>query len=397
MRTLLALALTLVLSAFAFAQSEQGDAAFLERVYTTGSFGEEPVTEMVRSQVPDAVLGAVVASLKEIAGDVVSVTGEDGLYTLLTETHSIEATLSRDGEGRVSGLRFAPPVVLAGDPDDIAASVAELPGETAITIVMNNEMIAAHEPDRPLAVGSAFKLAVLAELDARIETGELRPEQVVRLSEEHRSLPSGILQNLPEGHPLTVASAARLMMLLSDNTASDLLIALLGRKPIAKRLGIDDLLSTREFFVLKSKPELASAWNENPAGRNAIRSAVALAPLPSADGITPLTPGVEWYVPASRLCEIASGGLGSPFADALAGLASPDEWDAVMQKSGSEIGVLNHTVAVRLGEQTGCVSATLNVEGGHDEADAVRLGGAVMAALAAIRERMVEEDAVASP
>ena len=79
------------------------------------------------------------------------------------------------------------------------------------------------------AVGSAFKLAVLAALKDQVAAGALAWDDVATLEAGHISLPSGILQAWPVGSPLTIHTLASLMISVSDNTATDALIALLGR------------------------------------------------------------------------------------------------------------------------------------------------------------------------
>ncbi|TGD67441.1 hypothetical protein EYC08_01910 [Tabrizicola sp. WMC-M-20] len=73
---------------------------------------------------------------------------------------------------------------------------------------------------------------------------------VVRLDSHHISLPSGLMQDWPVGSSVTLHTAALLMIAESDNTATDLLIDLLGRDRIAARLGLatQDLLTTREIL-----------------------------------------------------------------------------------------------------------------------------------------------------
>ncbi|TGD44549.1 hypothetical protein EEB11_02875 [Pseudotabrizicola sediminis] len=73
---------------------------------------------------------------------------------------------------------------------------------------------------------------------------------VVRLDSHNTSLPSGLMQDWPVGSSVTLHTATLLMIAESDNTATDLLIDLLGRDRIAARLGLatQDLLTTREFL-----------------------------------------------------------------------------------------------------------------------------------------------------
>ena len=97
---------------------------------------------------------------------------------------------------------------------------APCPGQTSVAVARLGdgapELIASIEPDRPLAIGSAFKLFILAELSRQVAAGERRWSDVVTL--DRRSIPSGVLQGWPRGSPLTLHTLAALMISQSDNT-----------------------------------------------------------------------------------------------------------------------------------------------------------------------------------
>ena len=115
---------------------------------------------------------------------------------------------------------------------------ARLPGQTSIAVARLGEgapvMLAGHEPDRALAIGSTFKLFILAELSRQIRAGERRWSDVVPL--DRRSIPSGMLQNWPPGSPLTLHSLAALMISISDNSATDVLLRTLGRGNVERMM-----------------------------------------------------------------------------------------------------------------------------------------------------------------
>jgi hypothetical protein len=127
--------------------------------------------------------------------------------------------------------------------------------------------------EAPAPLGSAFKLWVLAETAQQVAAGKLRWDQVVPVGTP--SLPSGILQGWPAATPVTVQTLATLMISISDNTATDTLIALLGRDAVdataALYGGSTPVLTTREAFVIKSDPAAIAAWAKaDAAGRHAL-------------------------------------------------------------------------------------------------------------------------------
>src|SRR5439155_8727945 len=87
-------------------------------------------------------------------------------------------------------------------------------------------------PDEPLAIGSSFELWVLAELAREVESGKRKLDDVVLLCEDALSHPSGFFYTWSAGAPVTLHTLASLMISQSDNTATDMLVRMLGREPI---------------------------------------------------------------------------------------------------------------------------------------------------------------------
>jgi hypothetical protein len=166
---------------------------------------------------------------------------------------------------------------------DLFAEIVGLPGEVSLDAARLEDSGPAdfltQKAERPLAVGSAFKLFVLAELVRSVEAGERRWSDVVPLGAP--SLPSGLLQDWPKGSPITLHSLAALMISRSDNSAADTLLAVLGRDKVERllpALGVlaadrnRPFLSTREAFALKfGEPALLARWKSaDEAGRRAL-------------------------------------------------------------------------------------------------------------------------------
>lgn len=126
-------------------------------------------------------------------------------------------------------------------------------------------------------LGSAFKLWVLAEAAREIDAGERHWTDVLRVG--RHSLPSGILQEWPENAPVTLQTLATLMISISDNTAADSLLNILGQAKVGtmvRAIGIADpdrtlpVLTTMQAFELKAPTHaaLADAWaKESPPAR----------------------------------------------------------------------------------------------------------------------------------
>lgn len=74
------------------------------------------------------------------------------------------------------------------------------------------------QPDKPMAVGSSFKLYVLKALAADILQGKRSWRDVVELHESDKSLSAVDLQDWPAGAPVTLFSLAASMIAKSDNS-----------------------------------------------------------------------------------------------------------------------------------------------------------------------------------
>lgn len=97
--------------------------------------------------------------------------------------------------------------------------------------------------DELCPTASVFKVPVLVELLRRYELGEISLDSVHVLREDDKCPGSGILKEMTPGMTLTVKDLATLMIIISDNTATDLLVGMLG---------VDNITATMRNFGLKN-------------------------------------------------------------------------------------------------------------------------------------------------
>src|SRR5699024_5109109 len=88
----------------------------------------------------------------------------------------------------------------------------------------------------PAPSGSVFKLLVLSAVIEAVEAGELTWDDELTITPAVKSLPSGQLQDHPDGSTVPVREAATLMISISDNTATDLLMEKVGPERLAASL-----------------------------------------------------------------------------------------------------------------------------------------------------------------
>jgi beta-lactamase class A len=240
-------------------------------------------------------------------------------------------------------------------------------------VTRNGATLYAKDADKALAVGSAFKLGVLKALRDEIDSGARQWSDVVELQAADISLPSGMLQSWPVGAPLTLHSLASMMISISDNTATDALMHVVGRDKVEVALGVAPALTTRELFTLKTNRDLLARYQ---AGDVAAKRAVLeeIATMPPPDGSQALTPhdqGAEWYVPPTKLCALIEAVADLGPMQINPGVANKADWASVAFKGGSETGVLNMTTAVTARDGTRyCIAASWNDVKSIDQAKA---------------------------
>ncbi len=115
---------------------------------------------------------------------------------------------------------------------------------------------------------SVFKVPVLVELFAQVDAGVISLDTMYTLREEDIAPGSGALSVLTPGLSMSVRDYATLMMILSDNTGTDITYKLVGREKI--RAGIDALglentrsdLNCRELILTLYGIDLATSQAE---------------------------------------------------------------------------------------------------------------------------------------
>ena len=277
-------------------------------------------------------------------------------------------------ENRISELLFTSldALVVADDtPEKIAADLATLPGTVNAWFgpLDGSEPAISIAPETPLALGSTFKLYVLAALAEDVNMGRRKWSDVVPLTE--KSYPSGKLQDWPKGSPVTLHTLASLMISISDNTATDQLIEELGRERIltlmrdsghADPTANDPFLKTRELFVIKAgAPDQIAAYRSgDKQARAAVLTSVGsqtatVEQVSAAFGGGPKALEVEWFASPADLAKLLTylRRTADPKAfdimaiNPSAGPLIAAGWDYIGYKGGSEPGVMNLTWLLR--------------------------------------------------
>lgn len=363
----------------------------IERLLTSEQIQSEWFTSDFLAQVPIEQIRQVISSIKSQLGNYQDIQNNGQDYLVLFNQASVPTKIVLNNQGQIAGLLFQPPQAKFMDLKAAIAGFQALPGKVSFLVQEGKTVKAALNTQTPLAVGSAFKLAVLKALQSEITSGKRTWKDVVQLQPNWKSLPSGMLQTWPDGSYLTVQTLAALMISLSDNTATDILINLLGREPIELISPRNrPFLTTRELFVLKgsrNRKFLKLYQTSNEAQRHTILKELIEKPLPDVrefEGTKPVALDVEWFFTAEELCGLMKDVASLPLMSINPGVANSQDWQRVAFKGGSEPGVLNLTTWLEAKNgKNYCVVATWNNKNSPlEEAKFTALYSGVLANLA---------------
>lgn len=348
-----------------------------------GEIGERFAPSFLATVPPEALL----ESLAELTGRYAVVEDDGGAEERsgVIERSSdglrlaFSLAIDPDDGGRMIGLRFTPARPDVEGPagsDDVDAAMAVAPRHAyALFSVDGAECRVLHQAgsSEPLAIASGMKLWVLLAIAEQVDAGTVSWSDPVAVTDRLRSTPDGEVSGRPEGDRLTVAELAELMISISDNTATDLLIDHVGRERVEDAMVNSGVAApgsnipfptTREIFLLKLDPSHAGYVDLSPEQRRAyLDETVADQRLdgPGELDEADLPPApwqiedLEWFATPGDLCQamarLAVFARDPVHADHLrvalgtnpGGRIDRDRWPTAWFKGGSEPGVISGT------------------------------------------------------
>lgn len=327
-------------------------------------------------QVPAADVRAVLAGLIGATVREVTDSNDTKLKAQVSTNSGIpllaEIAVEDEEPHRIIGLLFSPPDL----PDSPASweEVDERLGDVgargalfAAEVEDDGKLRVIHErsADEVGPVGSVLKLYVLGALVEAVSRGDVGWDDLVTVEEGDVSLGAGQLKSKVGGQ-VSLREAAKLMISISDNTATDVVMRAVGGRPAVEAVLADmgmgeearsrtlPFLTTREAFIVKwgeQRAEYAAASEEE---RRELLADLD-EPLPDLDEVDPEEPveidRIEWFASPR---EVAAAHLwleerrSGPDADPLSTILGsnpgmpldPATWIRASFKGGSEPGVL---------------------------------------------------------
>jgi beta-lactamase class A len=281
---------------------------------------------------------------------------------------TIEIDVETGTKAKVIGLLLSGFELNGDNVEAIGAEFKALPGSSGFLLseLADNggtRTVASYNADRQFAIGSTFKLYILAELASEIKAGTRKWSDVAPLT--NQSFSSSATQGWPKDSPVTLYTLAGWMISVSDNGATDTLLSLLGREAVEQKLAsighsapdrMLPFLSTVEAFALKANPALRDRFLKASEAqqRDLLISEKASLTLEKIDGAAiggaPASiDSIEWFASPSDISALLRNiklqrdermlgvmGINDGLSPALA-----KKWRYIGYKGGSEPGVIS--------------------------------------------------------
>lgn len=385
----------------AFAQSsiEQTAQFLCTQIFNTGEYRyESSFSDSFRKAISEATFREIVKESQDAAGPCVNTlkltnTETAAEYRLQSsEGNSIRIIFSIDSSARIMGFRILD-VNLDSQKirgwDDAVAVLNSWDGRTSLSIAEFGKTSKSLRGKEVQPLGSVFKLYVLGALVDSVSTGKLTWQDQYPLRDEHKSLPSGVMHTWPAGKMISLYQFAENMIKISDNTATDHLIDIVGRNTVEDQLGTLNnsfpemnipFLTTVELFKLKwaVPSEFVHTYlNRTSAGRRTMLeeniSQISLNQVGS-NGVSMSSPAftreIEWFASTQDICS-ALQGLNKKNSEETFKILSQNvplvdstptsHWQYAGFKGGSEPGVLAASYLLKSKSgAAGCVAVTWN-------------------------------------
>ena len=381
-------ALFLLFAAPALAQSQAASPqlrAGAERVVALLKGEAQPAdlfNAAFRAQVPDAQIHSLVQQFTAQYGAVQRLEGIEPASAQAGTIHvryaralvHMQLTVEPAAPHLISGLLLTGADLQGDTMTAVLGELRQLPGQVNFALARLGDgapvLVNGVEADRPLATGSTFKLFILGELSRQVQAGQRHWNDVVAI--DRSSIGGGTIAGFPRGAPVTLHTLASLMISVSDNSATDILLHVAGRENVERMMatmGVRDparnrpLLSTLELGLLKAAPATSLAlWQQadETTRRQILANDYAATDASRIDialfaGNPVRIDTVEWFVSASDFVRVMDWLRlhADPTAKAILAINGglPPQARTALQyagfKGGSEPGVANLTYLVQ--------------------------------------------------
>ncbi|MGB0452384.1 MAG: serine hydrolase [Bacteriovoracaceae bacterium] len=344
---------------------------------------EEHFGENFRKAIPKSRLVGILKSLHKQYGNCKQIEKEKDelvkeFYTEHKNEKKLHFNIALENEGQrplISSLLYRGEKLQIKElksARDIKNELKKISGKTSLLLMDENEkVIIKHNHEAITPLGSVFKLFVLEALAEEIKQGRISWDDQIKIENSFKSLPSGIMQNYKKGKKVTVFDAAEKMLSISDNTATDHLIELIGKRKIEKHIaglpfvknkqGLTPFLKTRELFLVRAfwDEQTTSAYAKSSATKRRMMLANLKTKISNKSLMDKLSTwssprsiyDIEWFSTPLEVCQLLVH-LNKRNNEKINQVLSPnssqnEDVPYVAYKGGSEPGVLQQSYLIK--------------------------------------------------
>jgi beta-lactamase class A len=148
----------------------------------------------------------------------------------------------------------------------IQSAIQGFPGTVSL-YAKNLDTGASYElrADAPVPTASTIKLPIMVELFAEAEEAKLDWNQKLELTDQDKVSGSGVLTELSGGDLLSIRDLMHLMIVVSDNTATNLILDRIGGNAVNRRMAQLGLAQTAVMRkIMQTKPESFTDEGKKP-------------------------------------------------------------------------------------------------------------------------------------
>ncbi len=207
---------------------------------------------------------------------------------MLRRAASLLAFALGAGITSIAPARAYLPPPLAQLNHDVRTLARHVPGAIALDVLdLNTGYNAGFNAAKSMPAASTIKVPVMVEVFTQLEAGRFDLQHRVMLLASDKDFGSGELADAPVGTTYAVSDLVEKMIDISDNTATNMLIRLVGRRAINRRMAELGLMRTRlagdvrtdgwsirqtlrtspadlvRLLTLMARRELVDAWSSN--------------------------------------------------------------------------------------------------------------------------------------
>lgn len=304
--------------------------------------------------VPAEKIVPVIALYRKKLGKLINADQNKDGYTLRFENGNAPCKIFIDTEQKINGFWLGPYSLSHDSFETLLSELRSLENDqcaTSLCIMKNGtDILFSHNKTRALGVGSAYKLYILKALDSTLNKhSDLK--QTIILTNKNKAYPTSTLINWPEDTPLTVKTLANLMISVSDNTATDMLIDHLGRHvietfapetccPLLKIVELFNLKwrisdTIRKKYIHASLEEKYEMLKSTVISQRSEKLNFSETPA--------FVNELGWHIDTEELCRVIYELRNNSSLYINSGLVQRDAWHKAGYKGGSVPGVLNYT------------------------------------------------------